>query len=281
MIHILLPAYNEALALPALFDAIRRVQWPNGEAYTVVVVDDGSTDATATVCRSRWEDMPLEVICHGRNLGLGAAMMTGLRHCLSRCGEGDAVIAMDADNTHSPSLMPEMLRALRAGSDVVIASRYVEGGQEIGLAPHRKILSRCASLMLRVAFPIPGARDYTCGYRAYSSGILDRGFRAYSDKLIEEKGFVCMAELLIKLGVIGAKISEVPLILRYDRKTGASKMKVARTIGRYFKLITINRPRVPSGAPLSALRMNSRQHAAKSTCVDSERRRPEVEEESV
>lgn len=251
MIHILLPAYNEALALPALLDDIQQVEWPNSEPYSVVVVDDGSTDATVPVCRSRWDDMPLEVVCHGRNLGLGSAMLTGLKHCLSKCGDRDVVIALDADNTHTPSLMPDMIRALRAGSDVVIASRYADGGQEIGLAGTRKILSRGASTMLRVAFPIIGARDYTCGYRAYSSRILERAFRAYPEGLIREKGFVCMAELLIKLGSIGAKVSEVPLVLRYDLKAGASKMKVARTISRYFKLITINRPRVPSKGSLS------------------------------
>ena len=216
-----------------------------------MVVDDGSTDATVPVCRTRWDKMPLEVVCHGRNLGLGSAMLTGLRHCLSKCGAGDVVIALDADNTHSPSLMPEMVRALRAGSDVVIASRYADGGQEIGLAGTRKILSRGASTMLRVAFPIPGARDYTCGYRAYSSHILEQGFRAYSEGLIRETGFVCMAELLIKLGSIGARVSEVPLVLRYDLKTGASKMKVVRTISRYFRLVTINRPRVPSKNAMS------------------------------
>jgi dolichol-phosphate mannosyltransferase len=248
MIHILLPAYNEALALPLLLDEIRRVEWRDGDAYKVVVVDDGSTDATVPACRAHWDDMPLDVICHGRNLGLGSAMLTGLKHCVSKCGDSDVIVAMDADNTHSPALIPRMVRAVESGSDIVIASRYACGGREIGLAPTRKILSRGASTLLKAAFPIPGARDYTCGYRAYSSEILERGFRAYSGKLIEQKGFVCMAELLVKLGALGAKVSEVPLVLRYDLKEGASKMKVTRTIAGYLKLVSVNRPRVPAAA---------------------------------
>jgi dolichol-phosphate mannosyltransferase len=246
MIHIMLPAYNESLALPQLLDAIRQVEWRADEVYKVVVVDDGSTDATVPACRARWDDMPLDVICHGRNLGLGSAMLTGLKHCVSNCGGKDVIVAMDADNTHPPALIPDMLRAIESGSDIVIASRYAEGGREIGLAPARKILSRGASTLLKVAFPIPGTRDYTCGYRAYSSGILERGFRAYSDRLIEQKGFVCMAELLVKLGALGARVSEVPLVLRYDLKQGASKMKVTRTIAGYLKLVTVSRPRVPA-----------------------------------
>jgi dolichol-phosphate mannosyltransferase len=244
MIYVLLPAYNEASALPLLLQDIRRVQWPEGEAYAVVVVDDGSTDSTLAACRACWGDMPLEVICHGRNLGLGAAMMTGLKHCISRSQEGDAIVAMDADNTHSPLLIPKMVCALQSGSDIVIGSRYADGGGQIGLRPTRRILSRCASAALKVAFPIPGARDYTSGYRAYSAAIIERGFGAYSDKLIEQKGFACMAELLIKLRAIGARVSEVPLVLRYDRKPGSSKMKVAGTIASYLKLMAINRPRV-------------------------------------
>jgi len=244
MIHILLPAYNEALALPLLLDEIRRVEW-RGDVYKVVVVDDGSTDGTVAACRARWEEMPLDVICHTRNLGLGSAMLTGLKHCVAKSGSGDVIVAMDADNTHSPTLIPQMIRAIKSGSDIVIASRYAVGGREIGLAPTRKVLSRGASVLLKVAFPIPGATDYTCGYRAYSGAILERGFDVYSDRLIEQKGFVCMAELLIKLGALGAIVSEVPLVLRYDLKGGRSKMRVTRTIAGYLKLVTINRPHTP------------------------------------
>lgn len=207
-----------------------------------MVVDDGSTDATVSVCRSRWGTMPLEVSCHGQNQGLGAAMATGLRHCLLRCGPADVIIAMDADNTHPPALMPLMARAIRSGSDVVIASRYAPGGCEVGLSTKRKILSRGASRLLRTFFPILGVRDYTCGYRAYSAGILDRAFAAFPE-LIEQKGFVCMAELLIKLGAVGAKVSEVPLVLRYDRKSGDSKMRILPTVGSYLKMVAIKRPR--------------------------------------
>jgi len=259
MIYVLLPAYNESVALPLLLDQIRQVEWPNDEPYTVLVVDDGSTDATVPCCRARWEQMPIEIICHGFNRGLGAAMTTGLEHCVSCSGTGDTIVTLDADNTHSPSHIPHMLRNLRKGADIVIASRYVRGGAEIGLTPFRKIMSRGASTMLHVMFPIEGVRDYTCGFRAYTSEILQRGFREYSGRLIEESGFVCMAELLLKLGSIGAKVVEVPLVLRYDRKEGASKMKVARTVSRYLALVTINRARLrpnpsPENEPVNRVR---------------------------
>jgi dolichol-phosphate mannosyltransferase len=83
---------------------------------------------------------------------------------------------------------------------------------------------------------VPGARDYTCGFRLYRAATLRRALSAWGERLIEEAGFTCMAEVLVKLGRGGARVTEAPLVLRYDLKEGASKMKVLRTIGRYFAM---------------------------------------------
>ena len=229
MLYLLLPAYNEAGALPALLASARAALPP---PFQIVVVDDGSSDDTARIAA------PLaEVIRHPRNLGLGAAMLTGIKAVCSKAADRDVLVAMDADNTHDPALIPALVARLDAGSDLVIASRYAPGGAEIGLSLPRKIMSRGASTLLRLFFPIPGARDYTCGYRAYRVSLLKRALNRFGDRLIEETGFTCMAELLIKLAHLGARVSEVPLVLRYDLKAGASKMRVLRTIGRYLRLI--------------------------------------------
>jgi dolichol-phosphate mannosyltransferase len=90
---------------------------------------------------------------------------------------------------------------------------------------------------LKIAFPIRGAKDYTCGYRLYSGRILRKAGEIYGENLVEEPNFVCMVEILIKLARTGASIGEVPLVLRYDLKAGASKMKIGRTIVRYLGLI--------------------------------------------
>jgi dolichol-phosphate mannosyltransferase len=119
---------------------------------------------------------------------------------------------------------------------VVIASRYVKGGDEVGLTPLRKVLSRGASTLLTLTVPVRGARDYTCGFRVYRAATLRRAAAQWGDHLIEESGFTCMAEVLLKLGRGGARVLEWPLILRYDFKEGASKMKIMRTITRYFAM---------------------------------------------
>ena len=233
-----LPAYNEERSLPQLLERFVRIA-PEleriGCRLRVLVVDDGSTDGTIAAAERFRDRLALEVIPHGVNRNLGAGLRTGLSGALERCAEGDLVATLDADNTHDPALLPLMKDVLdRENADIVIASRYTPGGKEIGLTKLRQVLSRGASFLLTMVARVPGARDYTCGYRLYRASMLRRAFQAWGDRLIEEAGFVCMAEVLVKLGRGGARVREAPLVLRYDLKEGASKMKVMKTISRYF-----------------------------------------------
>jgi len=240
MFYILLPAYNEERDIASLLIRIRDAMTGLPVNYQILVVNDGSHDRTLEILRGMQPELPLEVLDHGINKGLGQAMLTGLRRAAGLMKDEDVLITMDADNTHDPCLAGAMREKVAQGADVVIASRYEQGGQEIGLARHRSILSRGASTLLKLFFPIPGAKDFTCGYRAYRGTILRRVYALYGDRLIEEHGFTCMAEILIKMGAAGARVAEVPLVLRYDLKSGPSKMKVSRTILRYFVLIARN-----------------------------------------
>jgi dolichol-phosphate mannosyltransferase len=237
-----LPAYNEERSLPALLERclpVARGLEAEGRGFRVLVVDDGSADGTIAAARAYADRLGLEVVPHGVNRGLGAALRTCLTEALARAQADDVIATMDADNTHDPGLLPAMWRRLEATpADVVIASRYVAGGEEVGLSPLRRVLSRGASFLLSVATPVRGARDYTCGFRVYRGSTLRRAAAAWGDRLVEEAGFTCMAEVLLKLGRGGARVDEHPLVLRYDLKEGASKMKILRTISRYFVMAT-------------------------------------------
>jgi dolichol-phosphate mannosyltransferase len=209
-----------------------------GRSCQVLVVDDGSQDGTAAVVQSAAQSAPVTLVSHPRNLGLGAAIQTGLRAACERAVGGDVIVTMDADNTHPPQLILEMEKAVQHGSEVVIASRYAPGGEEIGLKLHRKLLSLGSSWLMSVFVPVQGVRDYTCGYRAYRAGLLKEAFDFYDGALVEETGFTCMAEILLKLSAMRpVAINEVPLVLRYDLKLTPSKMKIWRTIRRYISLI--------------------------------------------
>lgn len=237
MIYIVLPAYNEERDIRALLERIRDVMTDPALDGKVLVVNDGSTDGTVSVVNAFAQTVPLELLQHEKNKGLGQAITTGLRRASELASGSDIIVAMDADNTHDPKLIKQMVQHIQAGKDVVIASRYEKGGEEIGLSWPRHVFSWGASFLLRLFFSIPGAKDYTCGYRAYRGELLHEAFKYYGDRFIEERGFTCMAEILLKLGGLSARVGEVPLVLRYDFKSGQSKMKVFRTVWRYLVLI--------------------------------------------
>lgn len=246
---VLLPCYNEAESLPLLLPRLRIIakelaSFGNAAAIsgiTALIVDDGSTDGSRGIILEAAEAaqgaFTIEYVPHGRNLGLGRAMQTGLNHFLERSSPDDWLAAMDCDNTHPPELLPQMMQAAQDGLlDVVIASRYAPGGSETGLSASRRFYSRACSTGLRLLFHLPGVRDYTCGYRLYRGELLRAAVKFYTNRLISEHGFTCQAELLIHLARSGARIGEVPLALHYEEKRGRSKMKVAQTIWRYTVL---------------------------------------------
>ncbi len=226
---VMMPAYNEERDLPGLLERIQAALggWAD---YRVLIVDDGSRDRTAEIVREAGERMPVELIQHPTNLGLGAAMRTGLR---AAAGNEGLVVTLDADNSQDPELIRAMVERLEQGFDVVIASRFQPGAEEIGVPPYRKLLSHLSSAGIRLLIRYPGVRDYTCGFRVYRAETLRRLIDRFGDGFLRENGFSCMLELLLNLRSLHVRVGEVPLVLRYDLKEGASKMRVLRTMWRY------------------------------------------------
>ena len=236
MIYILLPTFNESAVIEALIRNIHS-QLLN-QQHSIVVVNDGSTDNTLSLIEKLCSTViNLKIINHKMNLGLGKAMNTGFNYLSEIITDKDILITMDADNTHPVNIIPQLISGIKNDFDVIIASRYALGGNEIGLSWFRKILSFGASKILKLFFSINNVTDYTCGYRAYSGKIIKKAEEFYRYNFITETGFTCMAEILLKLDKIGAKIQETGLVLRYDLKRGKSKIKILRTIIDYMILI--------------------------------------------
>lgn len=229
-VFVVLPAYNEAARIGRLLDNADDALDEAGLAYRIIVVDDGSTDGTAQIVRDRAGRMPLILKSHAQNQGLGATIRDGLLAAVELASPGDVVITMDADDTHTPGLILRMVRLIREGFDVVIASRYQPGSRTIGVPWSRRLLSYGASWLFRVAYPISGVRDYTCGYRAYRAEAIQQAVAHYGDEFLNQDGFQCMVDILLKLRPMQLVFGEVPFILRYDQKEGATKMKIWRTI---------------------------------------------------
>jgi dolichol-phosphate mannosyltransferase len=235
-VWLVLPAYNEAENLPPLLDRVG-ASWTGRFPFRVLVVDDGSRDETVAVAAAAPRRVPVDVVRHDRNRGLAAAIRTGIAEVCRRAGRDDVVVTMDADNSHPPELVPLMLERIDDGYDLVIASRFVRGGREEGVPWRRRMLSRMAGLVFCSACPIPGVRDYTTGFRAYRAALLQDLWRIYGDRLIEAAAFSVMTEILLKARAVRPRIAEVPLVLRYDLKEGASKMRLGRTMRDYARLL--------------------------------------------
>lgn len=240
-IIVVLPCYNEEDNLVPLIERYENnfVQLLNlGFQREYIVVDDGSTDESPQILKELMSKIPLTVITHSPNQGLGASIRDGLRLATERSKDQDIIITMDSDNSHPPELIGTMVQKILEGNHVVIASRYRYGSRVVGLERYREWLSRIAGILFKITYNIRNVRDYTCGFRAYESAHLRKAFEVYGDKLIEQSGFQCMAEIIIKLNRIQDTIFyEVPLILRYDRKQGASKMKVLNTVFNTLKML--------------------------------------------
>ncbi len=236
---VVLPAYNEQENLPGLLDNLAEALADASLDFEIVVVDDGSSDSTPNILDRQATQLPLRVQRHERNQGLGATIRDGLYFANKIAGAKDVVLTMDADETHTPGLILRMVRMIKEGHDVVIASRYQPGARVIGLSWHRRVISSAASTLMRVLFPTPGVRDYTCGYRAYRGEVLSRAIAAYGDRFVDQEGFQCMVDILLKLRRMpNVVIGEVPLILRYDLKKGESKMRLFRTARNTLQLLT-------------------------------------------
>ncbi|WP_410571254.1 glycosyltransferase [Amycolatopsis sp. cmx-4-61] len=237
--HVVLPAFNEEASLPPLLR--RLADLARTEEVTVWVVDDGSADATVAVAEAGYAGLDVRVVRHLVNLGLGRAVQSGLRAALEDAGPDDVVVVMDADDTHDPALIRALQAEITAGADVAICSRFVPGGDDRTAPFGRRLLSRGAAQLFHRALDVDGVRDFTSGYRAYRASLLSRASAHWGERLIEEQGFACMVELLLKLRHCRPVITEVPLALRYDRKQGPSKLKLRRTVVQYLKLLARDR----------------------------------------
>lgn len=242
-LYVVLPAYNEEENVEKLVNDWMRFEEKIRHRFyldtRIVIVNDGSCDKTREIGEKMEGLFPnCTLINHEVNKGLGEALKTGIFYAAAK-EDCACVCVMDCDNTQKPSYIGGMLhRMYESGKnpDVVIASRYCKRSEVHGVAGYRLLTSQGARLVYELILGVPGVRDYTCGYRLYKREILLEGMEKYGEKLIEESGFTCMAELLYKLYRSGAVFMESPFSLHYEEKKGNSKMKVLKTAVNSVKL---------------------------------------------
>lgn len=238
MIVVVLPAYNEADALPKLMPKVVAAIQELDADHRILVCNDGSTDGTAAVLVELAAKYPVETITHAYNRGLGESIRDLIERAVEITGPNDLIVRMDCDDTHEPQYIARLAERALAGCDVVIASRFVEGGGQLGVSRYRRFVSSMATVFMRTVFRIDGLNEYTSGFRVYRAEILHQALATYGNNFVQLKGlgFTCTLEKLVKLKLIGATFGEEPFVLRYDQKTGDSKMVTSVTTLGYLTM---------------------------------------------
>jgi len=217
-----MPTYNERENLETIAGRLRAAV-PDAD---LLIVDDNSPDGTGELAGKLSEQDPQISVMHrtGKE-GLGPAYIAGFR-CAMDCNY-DVVVQMDADGSHQPEHLPELLAALEAGADGVIGSRWVPGGRTVNWPKSREILSRGGNAYARIMLGLD-IKDATGGYRAYRTTAL----RAISLDTVESAGYCFQIDLTRRLIHAGQRIVEVPITF-VERELGASKMSRA-IVGEAF-----------------------------------------------
>jgi len=213
---ILLPTYNERENLPIMLWLINDVMNKCDFDYEVIVIDDGSPDGTLEVAKQVQAiigDDKIILRPRAKKLGLGTAYIHGIKHA-----RGDFVIIMDADFSHHPKFIPEMVKLQQAQDlDMVTGTRYVGTGGVYGWDLKRKAVSRGANLLTQILLR-PGVSDLTGSFRLYKKEVL----QTLVDACVS-KGYVFQMEMIVRARQNNFTIGEVPITF-VDRFYGESKL---------------------------------------------------------
>ncbi len=212
---VVIPTYNERENLEPI---TARVRAAAPDAH-ILIVDDGSPDGTGDIADALAADSDaIHVLHRSAKAGLGAAYIAGFGWALAQHQPRyDLMIEMDADGSHAPEHVPELIAAA-ASADVVVGSRWVRGGRVVNWPRRREALSRGANLYTRLALGI-GVRDSTAGFRAYRREVLE----AIPLETVDSQGYCFQVDMTWRAAQEGFVIDEVPITF-VEREAGESKM---------------------------------------------------------
>ena len=213
---LVLPTYNEAENLEPIVRAVLPRLADAAPDHRLLVVDDSSPDGTGEIAdRLAAEHAAVEVLHRAGKEGLGRAYIAGFRKALAAGAE--LVLEMDADFSHDPADVPRLIRAADH-ADLVLGSRYVDGGGVEGWELHRKLLSRGGCFYARAILRVP-VRDLTGGFKCFHRAVLE----AIDLDDVHADGYGFQIEMTYRALRAGFHVEEIPIVFR-ERRAGASKM---------------------------------------------------------
>ena len=216
-VWVVIPTYNEAANVERIVRATAsELQHVAGSEFRILVVDDGSPDGTGEIADRLAEELDVVEVLHRRTKdGLGQAYLAGFDRALK--GGAGFIMEMDADFSHDPSYLGDMLAAAR-DADVVLGSRYVEGGGVRDWGLLRRLVSRGGGVYARLILRVD-VHDLTGGFKCIRREVLE----AIDLGSVRAEGYVFQIEVTYRAVLAGFTVREVPIVFR-DRTEGTSKM---------------------------------------------------------
>jgi dolichol-phosphate mannosyltransferase len=237
-----LPTYDERENLPRMIEALEEVVASSAVPGEVLVIDDGSPDGTGRIADRLAADRPwLHVMHRPAKEGLGRAYLAGFRWALAN--GYTYVLEMDCDFSHDPAVVPRLVATASAGADVVLGSRYVDGGGIEDWDLLRRVLSRGGCRYARTVLGV-GIRDLTGGFKAFRAATLT----AIDFETVRSEGYAFQVELTYRALARGLRVEEVPIVFR-ERTQGESKMSARIALEAMWLVPALRLARRRDGLP--------------------------------
>ena len=222
MIYVCIPSYNEAPTIGLLLWKIRQVFAGFQREYQLLVLDDGSDDATAEVLERYTRVLPLSVIRHPERQGYAYSVEDLLRLAVERTDrpKRDSAILMHADFAHSPQFIPDLVRRIESGADIVIAQSKLEGEP----SRVRRWIRRLVPHLLRGTVSVPGVTDVVSGFSIFRLVTLRNVFRGGPDRLLTTEGWAANAELYGRAARHARRVETISAVERRDLRQRQSRI---------------------------------------------------------
>jgi glycosyltransferase involved in cell wall biosynthesis len=218
VVSVVIPAYNEEKNIGNVIEETIQIMDSLGLPYEIIVVDDGSTDST----KEEASKYKVTVLSNGRNRGKGYALRKGFQHA-----QGDIIVTIDADGSHKPKEIPDLINPLLNGADIVAGSRFLGNGQNHTAKLH--ILGNHLINMTIMVLTRKLVTDSQTGLRAFKKDFLEK-------ISLESNGYEIETEITVKGLKNGFKFHEIPINCK-KREYGISKLKMLSDGVKIFKTI--------------------------------------------